>query len=144
MILIYGQVDSFDTRIDVLLRQVICQQLAALTTCEKPESVIDGIMAVVEPGDSLTDIEQVIGFDVLSDPFSGTRFGDDDFEPLFEVLEEHESCFELVIVPGDGDFGIVIFIPKVSGVDPQLLDFCQMYSNPAPSSPSGLSLPQTP
>jgi hypothetical protein len=137
MILISGSMPFPGAPPDEELWLLIGQRIKFMTDGEPFDPDLHGLVAVVEPGDSLTDIEQVIGFDVLSDPLLGTRFGDDDFEPTFEVLEEHETCFELVIVPGDGDFGIVIFIPKVSGVDPQLLDFCQTYSNPAPTSPSG-------
>ena len=34
-----------------------------------------------------------------------------------------------VLVPGDGDFGVVIFIPKVAGIDPDLLAFCAQYAS---------------
>jgi hypothetical protein len=144
MILISGSMSLPEIPHDAELWFLIEQRVDEMADGDPFDPDLHGLIAMLEPGDGLADLEEVIGFDVLSDPLSGTRFGNDDFEPTFEVLEEHESCFELVIVPGDGDFGIVIFIPKVSGVDPQLLDFCQMYSNPAPSSPSGLSLPPSP
>jgi hypothetical protein len=38
----------------------------------------------------------------------------------------------MVFVPGDGDFGIVIFIPKLEDIDPDLLAVCAEYAVPAP------------
>ena len=45
---------------------------------------------------------------------------------------EHDTCYEMVFVPGDGDFGIVIFIPKHPGIDAELLALCAEYAVPAP------------
>ena len=84
---------------------------------EEPyEPDLHGYLIVVEPGDSVQDLEEESGC-----PFS-----------CFEVLEELATCYEMVFVPGDGDFGIVIFIPKVEGIDADLLAVCAEYAIPAP------------
>ena len=48
----------------------------------------------------------------------------------FDVLEEHDTCFELVFA--EGDAGTVIFIPKAGDIDADLLAFCRTYAEPAP------------
>jgi hypothetical protein len=48
----------------------------------------------------------------------------------FDVLEEHDACFELVFA--EGDAGTVIFIPKTEGIDADLLAFCRAHAEPAP------------
>ena len=48
----------------------------------------------------------------------------------FDVLEEHDACFELVFA--EGDAGTVIFIPKAGDIDADLLAFCRTYAEPAP------------
>jgi len=50
-----------------------------------------------------------------------TSFGDVGFTPCFEALEEHARCYEMVFILNDDGYGIDIFIPKVIGIDPELL-----------------------
>ena len=83
---------------------------------EPYEPDLHGYLIVVEPGDSVQDLEEESGCPVS----------------CFEVLEELDTCYEMVFVPGDGDFGIVIFIPKVEGIDADLLAVCAEYAIPAP------------
>ncbi len=42
---------------------------------------------IIEAGDSLSDIEQEIGFSILTNLFDDKRYPDPDFVPCFEVLE---------------------------------------------------------
>ena len=69
---------------------------------------------------------------ILRNLCGDARYGESGFSPVFEVLEEHAGFYELVFVPGDGDFGIVIFIPKQQGIDPELLAMCAEYAVPVP------------
>jgi hypothetical protein len=55
---------------------------------------------VVEPGDSLRDLEGLVGFASLG------------FAPSPELVEEHAGYVELVFVLSDDGFGIEVFIPK--------------------------------
>jgi hypothetical protein len=88
-------------------------------------------MIVVEPGDSLEVLEQEIGFPILRNPFDSTRYGELDFTPSFEALEEHASCYEMVFILSDGGSGIAILIPKHPGIDADLLAICAEYAIPA-------------
>jgi hypothetical protein len=86
-----------------------------------------GSVIIVEVGDSLSDIEEEIGFSILTDLFDDVRFPDPDFVPCFEALEDHGTFYEILFIFGDGDDAVDIFIPK-DGVDPLLLSMCSQFA----------------
>ena len=84
-------------------------------------------MIIMEPGDSLSDIEKEIGFSILINLFDDIIYPDPDFVPSCEALEDHGGCYEMLILFSDGDDAIEIFIPK-TGVDPLLLSMCSQFA----------------
>ena len=90
------------------------------------DELFDSVI-IIEAGDSLSDIEQEIGFSILTNLFDDVRYPDPDFVPCFEVLEDHVGCYEMLFILSDGDDAIEIFIPKV-GVDPLLLLMCSQFA----------------
>ena len=114
------------------IRELVEQRFKDICDGEKYEADLHGFMIVVEPGDSVDVLEAESGCPILRSYIGNARYGDPEFKPVFECLEEHETCYEMVFVPGDGDFGIVIFIPKQEGIDPDLLAMCAAYAEPAP------------
>ena len=86
-----------------------------------------GAVIIIEAGDSLSDIEQEIGFSILTNLFDDIRFPDPDFVPCFEALEDHGTFYVILYIFGDGDDAIEIFIPK-HGVDNELLAMCDQYA----------------
>ena len=46
-------------------------------------------MVVVEPGDTVEQLEQEIGLPILHGLFDDLPFGHPDFTPCFDILEEH-------------------------------------------------------
>ena len=82
---------------------------------------------IIETGDSLSDIENEIGFCILTNLFDDVRFPDPDFAPCFEVLEDHSGCYEMLFLFSDGDDAMEIFIPK-TGVDNDLLAMCSQFA----------------
>ena len=91
------------------------------------ESNIPSPMIIVEPGDSLSDIEKEIGFSILTNLYDDISYPDPDFIPSCEALEDHGGCYEMLFILGDGDEAIEIFIPK-TGVDPSLLFMCARFA----------------
>jgi hypothetical protein len=81
-------------------------------------------MIVVEPGDEIAALERESGCPILHELFGEARFGDPEFSPATEALEEHASCYELVFIFSDEGAGVLIFVPKVDGVAPELLAMC--------------------
>ena len=88
---------------------------------------------VVEPGDPLDSIDAQLGFPILTNRFDGARYGELGFAPSFEVAEDHGRFFEVVFVLADYGDGVLVFIPKHDGVNPQLLNLCAAYATPAES-----------
>ena len=87
-----------------------------------------GSVIIVEAGDGVSDIEEEIGFSILTNLFDDVRYPDTDFVPCFEAMEDHGTFYEILFIFGDGDDGTVeIFIPKV-GVDPLLLAMCSQFA----------------
>jgi hypothetical protein len=87
------------------------------------ESTLPSPMIIVEPGDSLSSIEEEIGFPILTNLFDDISYPDPDFMPSCEALEDHGGCYEMLFILGDGDEAVEIFIPKTV-VDPSLLAMC--------------------
>jgi len=114
------------------IRSLGSQGLVDMCDGEAFDTDIHGYMIVVESADSVSMLEQEAGFPIMGNLFDDARFGDADFSPCFEVLEEHAECYEMVFIPTDGDFSIGIFIPKQAGVDAGLLAMCTQYAVPAP------------
>ena len=92
-----------------------------------------GYFLIVEPGDSLQAINAQLGFNILTNRWTGIRFDQPGYTQSFEILDEHAGYYEMVFIISDDGFGIEVFIPKAEGVDPDLLAMCQRYAVPAPA-----------
>lgn len=88
-----------------------------------------GYSIVVESGDTVGALEKESRCPILHDPYEGTRYGDTEFCPSYEALEEHPSCYEMVFILNDEGFGISLFIPKADGIDADLLSMCARYAS---------------
>ena len=84
-------------------------------------------MIIIEPGDSLSDIEKEIGSPILINLFDDISYPDPDFVPSCEALEDHGGCYEMLFIFCDGEEAVEIFIPK-TGVDTALLAMCADFS----------------
>jgi hypothetical protein len=119
---------------DLSLRSLLTQRFA-----ERCAGAIDdydpdilGDFVLVEAKDTVARLEAETDAWIGSSPFSALRYGDPGFLPLFEVLEEHPTCFEMVFVL-NGDAGLTLLIPKQSAMDGELLQICRAYPEPAPA-----------
>jgi hypothetical protein len=113
------------------IRDLVHQRFSEICGAEPYDYDTHGYMIVVEPGDSVTALEEEISFPILRNLFDDARYGEPDFTPSFEALEEHASCYEMVFIFNDEGFGVDIFIPKQSGIDTDLLAMCAEYAVPA-------------
>lgn len=93
-----------------------------------------GMFIVVEPGDTVSDIERVGGIWITTGLFGDTKYGEEDFSPSFEVLEAHSGhCFELVFILNDDGYGVIVIVPETNDMDAELMRFCQEYATPTVS-----------
>jgi hypothetical protein len=113
------------------IRDLVHQRFSEICGAEPYDYDTHGYMIVVELGDSIEALEQEVGWSILQELFNGSRYGEPDFTPSFEALEEHASCYEMVFIFNDEGFGVDIFIPKQSGIDTDLLAMCAEYAVPA-------------
>lgn len=113
------------------IRNLVEQRFVEICAGETYDYDLHGYMIVVEPGDGVAALEKESNCPILRNLFDDARFGDLDFAPCFEVLEDHPGCYEMVFIFSDSGFGIVFFIPKQKGVDADLLAMCAEYAVPA-------------
>ena len=109
--------------IDLRLKQLLIERRDQLggNITDKARFVI------VQPGDNPNALEAELSFSVFQNPGDGTRFGDPDFTPGWEWIEDHGFCFELVFIFTDDGFAHVALIQNAQGIDPELLKLCRLY-----------------
>lgn len=91
------------------------------------EGVIDDTeFFVVEAADTVDDIEAETGCPIVTNWFDAAVFGDDDFVPSFDFIEEHRHCFEVMFNTTD-DATVVLLIPK-ERIDARLLALCNQFA----------------
>ncbi len=132
-----------ETRIvaDPELRTLIEQTIAALSQDAPFDPDVLGYFLIVQPGDSLADIDAQLGFSILTNRWTGIRYDQPGYTPSFEILQEHAGYFELVFVLSDDGYGVELFVPKAAGVDPELLAMCIQFTQSlgSASTPGALS-----
>lgn len=89
-------------------------------------------LILIEPGDTLEELDAEFNGGFLINHFSGRRLGDEGFRPCFETLEEHPTFYDMFFCEGDGDFGIEVIVPRAGGIDPRLLNLCAQFATEAP------------
>lgn len=125
------KIDDAVRVVDPRVRALVELRFSQVCDGEPFESAVHGYFVVAEPGDRADDLERETGCPVLHDTFCEVRFGHPDFTPATEALEEHPGCFELVFVFGDDGAGVTLIVPKVDGMDPELLAMCAAFAVPA-------------
>lgn len=119
---------------DPALRHLIDERIREISDGGAWDSALYGYFIVVEPGDSVAALEAQSGCCLLTGRFNSARFGEPGFMPSFEFIEEHDHCYEGVWILSDDGFGVVLLIPKVAGIDTDLLTMCAAYAMPSSGS----------
>ncbi len=117
---------------NVHVRLFLEGRFLGITDGEGLEPDIHGYALLLEPGDKLEDL--------LLDPEASILKGLVEESPYVippECVEEHPDFYDVVFVAGDGDYGITVIIPKLPGVDPELLAICSEIATPAPLEVAG-------
>lgn len=126
---------------DPAIARLLALRFDQLSEAEPYDPNVNGFFIVVEPGDTVAALEAVSGCWISQGLFSDERYGEADFSPCFEFLEEHPFCWEMVFILNDGGYGVLFAIPK-TGIDDELLRFCREYAVPAADPMvEGLSCP---
>lgn len=109
------------------IRQLVRQRIDDLCV-EVHDIHAMGYFVIVEPGDTVKAVREQIGFNILSNRLTGDRYDDPMFTASFEFILEYPSCYEIVFVLDDSGFGVELFIPKITGVEPDLTAMCQKFA----------------
>ena len=88
--------------------------------------ITDTEFFVVEANDTVGEIEAETGCPIVTSWFGDEVFGDDDFVPSFDFIEEHRHCYEMMFNTTD-DSTVVILVPK-ERIDDRLLALCSQYA----------------
>jgi len=118
----------FSNIINVHIRHFLEQRFQAITDGDDLDPDIHGYALVIEPNDTMESL--------LADPEGCILRGLAETGALVmppESVEEHPEFYDLVFVPGDGDFAVTVVVPKEPGTDAQLLNICAQIATPAPS-----------
>jgi hypothetical protein len=98
------------------IQQLIRDRIAEITQGQPYDADVYGEFVIVEVGDTLPEIEAYLGREVVGN---------------FEWLVEWPCCYEAVFVLSDDGYGIDLLVPKVAGIDPDLLAICEQWATPA-------------
>lgn len=118
------------------IRQLAALRFGQLNSPDDPDAPdADGYFIVVEPGDTVEQLEQVVGLPIMHSLFDDLLYGHPDFTPCFEILEEHNyeqhSIYEMVFISDDDGTFTALLIPATKGVDSNLLAMCRSFATPA-------------
>lgn len=124
---------------DPYIRELVALRFAQVMAGEPYDYDRHGYMVVVEVGDTVQQLEQETGLPILHGLFDDLPFGDPDFTPCFEILEEHRNdntcIYEMVFISNDDGAATAIFVPDQEGIDADLLAMCRSFATPAVSMP---------
>ena len=116
------------------IRQLLALRFQQLASGDTP-----GEFIVVEGGEAVSEIEQAVGFPVLTSLFDDLPYTDPDFQPCSEILEEHNHeqyrIYEMVFVGNDDGAFACLVIPDEEGIDADLLAMCRSFATPAVRTP---------
>jgi hypothetical protein len=94
-----------------------------------------GYMVIVESGDTVEQVEQETSLAILHGLFDDVPYGDPDFTPCFDILEEHtyekRRIYEMVFISNDDGFATTVFVPAAEGIPTDLLAMCRSFATPA-------------
>jgi len=77
--------------------------------------------------DTLSALEEALGFDPLVNAGDGTRHGDPDYSPGFDTCTDHGFAYELTFEL-TADFTHVVIVENAPGVNREVLEFCAKYA----------------
>jgi len=115
---------ALDGPSDTMLKRLLAQRSAQLSEFGTDLGEL-ACFIVVQPGDTLSDIETAMGFPITADFVDGIPYGEEGFMPSWEWIADHGGWFEAVWILSDDGYGHVLFVQDQEGVDPQLLSLCR-------------------
>ena len=121
---------------DPAVQALVALRYRQLNSPDDPDAPdATGHFIVVEPGDTIEQLEQAVGLPILHGLFDDLPFGHPDFFPCSEILEEHRNestcIYEMVFISNDDGAATAIFVADTEGIDADLLAMCRSFASPA-------------
>ncbi len=79
------------------------------------------VFVILEAGEGIDQLQTQMAMQIMTNQGS----------PLWEFIEEHNTCYELVFVLSSSGQGLLVFVPK-DGCAPAILALCQAYAVRSP------------
>ncbi|PUE47009.1 hypothetical protein B9Z47_11900 [Limnohabitans sp. 2KL-1] len=110
----------FENKIDAEVGRLVVERMEELT--DEDFSMEDLVVLVIlESGDGIEQLQDQLNMRVITDLGS----------PLWEVIEEHSTCYELVFVLSSSGYGTLVFASKAEAA-PDILALCQEHAYRSP------------
>ena len=129
--IIFNEIETIKQFYQIELRQHMLEIINKITEGATYDPSIYGHFVLVEVGDSIAEIEATTGCQLMYGLSKDSRYGESKFQPSFEWLVEHPSFYEAVFIISDDGYGVDLLIPKLLGIDDDLLAICAKYVIPA-------------
>ena len=101
------QLPLYDQPIVASLSEALVQRFQDLSGDESPHC--HGYIVIVEPGDGVKALEEYTYCSISS----------------FEYIYDDPLYYEMVFIFNDGGSAVLVFVPKVEGMDAELLNLCR-------------------
>lgn len=109
------------------MRNAILRRIMELSSNEEKPLTELAEFWLVETDDSIETLEQATGLPIAHGWNSKARYGNAEFVPAWELLDEHPTCYEMTYITNDSGYGVVFWILK--GVsNAALLKMCADYA----------------
>lgn len=109
------------------IRRLVHRRIADLGGAEFDSAAI-GDFLVVQAGDTLQALQSQLGFSIVANRTTGLRYDQSGFTGSWEFIESLHHCWNAVWILGDS-YGVEVFIPKDTAIDPDLQAMCAMYAS---------------
>ena len=120
--------DQLDTALLMTsLASVLQQRFRQMSEGDVYDPELHGYIVIAHPGDDVKALEEE-SCPIFSDWFGDSHYPDAGFAPSFEYAAEYLLCYEMVFIANDSGFAILVFVPKLTGIDEQLLSLCREYA----------------
>ena len=116
--------------IDPDLKAILLDRLELLADFSEWDLADLAHFIIVEPGDSIKEIERELGINPLANIVDDACFPNPAFEPSFEFCIERKGYFDLTFALSDSGLGLVLLVPNQDGIEPTLLELCRAYAKP--------------
>lgn len=133
MITIYNSADMarvLSGPIDPDLKTILLDRLELLAEFSEWDLSDLAHFVIVEPDDSIEEIERELGISPFVNLLDGIRYPDPAFEPSWEFCNARKGYTDFTFALCDSGQALCLLVPDRDDVEPRLLELCRVYGTP--------------